>query len=197
MPLRACQAWNDQTDTESFIITASDRLTVSCSLPAAPLLAATAVEPSSHLTPEHLSPPAHQPLPCKSPLIYYHWQTGTTPHYTASNKLSTTCGIRSVSQRPLCSVVISTTLHHRHTYTQHIYIVLFLFSVVVHCYYFSQEKTWTKYSFIYWSFMPNDCTVLFCSERLLQISVIMCYYYEWEIISTRGMSLAHFSSVYI
>lgn len=120
-----------------------------------------------YLTPEHLGPPAHQPLPCKSPLIYYRWQTGTTPHYTASNKLSTTCGIRSVSQRPLCSIVISTTLHHRHAYTQYIYIVLFLFSAVVHCYYFSQETMWTKYSLIYWSFMLNDCTVLFCSVTVI------------------------------
>lgn len=63
MPLRSCQAWNDQTDTESFIITASDRLNVNCSLPAAPLHRHAG---SVYVTPEHLGPPADQHLPRKS-----------------------------------------------------------------------------------------------------------------------------------
>lgn len=59
-------------------------------------------------TPEHLGPPADQPLPCKSQLIYYHWQTATTAttlHFTADNKLPTTCGISSAPQTCLWFVV--------------------------------------------------------------------------------------------
>lgn len=42
---------------------------------------------SVYLIPENLSPPGDQSLPCKSSLIYYHWQTSITLHYTAGNKL--------------------------------------------------------------------------------------------------------------
>lgn len=79
MPLRSCQAWNDQTDIEE--ASSLQPLTHW------PWTAVCQLLPSSHLTatPVHLcslsnpwKPPVDRPLPCKSPLIYYHWQTGTT-----------------------------------------------------------------------------------------------------------------------
>lgn len=92
MPPTSRQAWDDQTDRRElhrYSLWPTDREPpcTTCSSPAQ-LLHSSCTRPV-HPTPEHLGPPADS----KSPLIYYHWQTGTTLHYTASNKLPTTYGI--------------------------------------------------------------------------------------------------------
>lgn len=102
---RPCQAWNDQSDTESYIRSASERPTVSLCLPPAYLLTPPPVHASS-LTLERLGPPVDILLRSEFLLRYYLWRTAIT---SIHNKLPATYGISSVPQKPLCSVAPSTS----------------------------------------------------------------------------------------